>query len=233
MSGRGRPKSNGVSERRRHSHVEAEPVSYYSVIARLLTVDNFSPPPDTATMARSNTPKAALTPPSKMTTIPLTDPDMPNPKGLWITSAVVLYIAGIPLTTLLARNSLVHHAVSTLSSSIVTIASVGAHTSPSTPTSTIAALSTLYATVTFALSGVASVAGVDAAHAGGRDNLLPRAQERDLKGLPLRLKSAHLHLLEMFGGYVLAVVLALGQGSQPEPVVVNLLGMHVIAKVFL
>lgn len=51
------------------------------------------------------------------------------------------------------------------------------------------------------------------------------------EGLPLRLYSAHYHLMEMFPGW--AVVAALAQGIAPhDQGVVNLLGLHVVAKCF-
>lgn len=51
-------------------------------------------------------------------------------------------------------------------------------------------------------------------------------------GLPLRLRSAHYNLMEMFPGFALAAALA--QTSAPgNQQIINLLGLHVMAKVLL
>lgn len=65
----------------------------------------------------------------------------------------------------------------------------------------------------------------------GRDNKEPRAQVQNLRGLPLRLHSAHYNMLEKFPGFALSAALA--QAMAPgEQSLINLLGLHVISKVF-
>jgi len=57
----------------------------------------------------------------------------------------------------------------------------------------------------------------------------PRAQDAQLRGLPLRLKSAHLNMVESFPSF--AVVAALAQTMAPaDPQIRNLLGLHVLTK---
>lgn len=95
----------------------------------------------------------------------------------------------------------------------------------------IAALAALYATVTYALTGAASAAGQAAGIQGRFDNKHPRANTKNLTGLPLRMHSAHYNLMEMFPGWAIAAALAqaIAPGDQH---VINLLGLHVISKVF-
>lgn len=54
----------------------------------------------------------------------------------------------------------------------------------------------------------------------------------NLAGLPLRLQSAHNNMMEMFPGFALAAALAMSIAPNNQHII-NLLGMHVIAKVFL
>ena len=66
----------------------------------------------------------------------------------------------------------------------------------------------------------------------GLDPLHPRQHLRALEGLPLRLHSAHYGLLENFAPFALAAALA--QIIAPnDRELVNLLGYHVLAKVFM
>lgn len=153
-----------------------------------------------------------------------------NPSGLLLTGFSALFLAAIPLTSYITQpNSIFEKSINGLTS---TLTHLIPSSSPTTSTNKIAALATLYLTVTYALSGAASAAGINAAYAEGRDNNYPRKQVAGLKeGLPLRLYSAHYHLMEMFPGW--AVVAALAQGIAPEDQgVVNLLGLHVVAKCF-
>ena len=63
----------------------------------------------------------------------------------------------------------------------------------------------------------------------GLDNDHPRKHVSNLKGLPLRLRSAHYALMENFPAFALAAALA--QVIAPaDSQVVNLLGFHIIAK---
>lgn len=65
----------------------------------------------------------------------------------------------------------------------------------------------------------------------GLDSNTPRQHLTQMRGLPLRLFSAHTNLMETFPSF--AVAAALTQALAPKnQVLVNLLGFHVIAKVF-
>ena len=60
------------------------------------------------------------------------------------------------------------------------------------------------------MTGAGSAAGVDAGNKEGRDNAHPRAQEKNLTGLPLRLVSAHKQIVETFSGFAVTAALAAG-----------------------
>lgn len=157
-------------------------------------------------------------------------PHSENPSGLLLTGFSALFLAAIPLTSYITQpNSIFEKSLNGLTS---TLTHLIPSSSPTSSTNKIATLATLYLTVTYALSGAASAAGINSAYAEGRDNNYPRKQVVGLKeGLPLRLYSAHYHLMEMFPGW--AVVAALAQGIAPrDQGVVNLLGLHVVVKCF-
>lgn len=59
----------------------------------------------------------------------------------------------------------------------------------------------------------------------------PRASVNNLSGLPLRLRSAHYNLLEMFPGFALAAALAYVSAPKNQQLI-NLLGLHVLLKSF-
>lgn len=154
-----------------------------------------------------------------------------NPSGLLLTGFSALFLAAIPLTSYITQpNSIFEKSLNGLTSTLTHLIPSSSPTASST--NKIATLATLYLTVTYALSGAASAAGINSAYAEGRDNNYPRKQVVGLKeGLPLRLYSAHYHLMEMFPGW--AVVAALAQGIAPhDQGVVNLLGLHVVVKCF-
>ncbi|EMD00310.1 hypothetical protein BAUCODRAFT_372995 [Baudoinia panamericana UAMH 10762] len=155
-----------------------------------------------------------------------------NPQGLAMAGFGALFLAAVPLTSWLAQpNGLLERAINGTCSAIAFIGSAGSN-SRVAQTGKIAALSTLYITMTYALSGAGAAAGVDAGNKEGRDNNYPRAQVANLRGLPLRLHSAHYNLMEMFGGFGLTAALA--QAVAPtDQTVVNLLGLHVLSKCFL
>lgn len=70
------------------------------------------------------------------------------------------------------------------------------------------------------------------AREGGLDNQHPRKHIHTLEGLPLRMRSAHYGLLENFPAY--AVAAALAQLLAPNNrEIINLLGFHVFAKLFI
>ena len=93
------------------------------------------------------------------------------------------------------------------------------------------ALSALYIFATFAGTGALSAAGQAMSSEKGLDNNHPRKHVNNLKGLPLRMRSAHYNMMEMFPGFALAAGLtqALAPNNQQ---LINLLGLHVLAKVF-
>jgi len=136
------------------------------------------------------------------------------------------------VTSFIAQpNGLLEKAVNGVCSTVAFLGSAGANTKVA-QTGKIAALSTLYVAMTYALSGAGSAAGVAAGCEEGRDNLHPRKQVEKLEGLPLRLHSAHYNLMEMFPGF--AITAALAQAMAPgDQALINLLGLHVISKVFL
>ena len=95
----------------------------------------------------------------------------------------------------------------------------------------IPALSALYVFAAYGASGALSVAGQAMARPEGADPSHPRRHLDALEGLPLRLHSAHYGLMENFPAFALAAALA--QALSPaDSHVVGLLGLHVLAKVF-
>lgn len=84
------------------------------------------------------------------------------------------------------------------------------------------------------------MAALASGHLCGCDNRYPRRYVAELTGLPLRIYSAHVHMMEHLGGYTLMVALlvvgtrAAGgvAADSDEGVVVGLLGLHVVLKVF-
>lgn len=154
-----------------------------------------------------------------------------RPVGLSTAAVGGVFLAFIPLTTWLAQpNTLLSQALTGVCRTLAYISTFG-RTSSTSSTGKLAALSTLYIAFTYAFSGAASAAGTDAACEEGRDNSHPRKQVERLSGLPLRLHSAHYNLMEMFPGFALSA--ALTQAMAPgDEVLVNLLGLHVLCKVF-
>ena len=95
----------------------------------------------------------------------------------------------------------------------------------------IPAMSALYIFWTFGASGAISSAGQAMGREEGLDNNEPRKHINNLSGLPLRLRSAHYGLLENFPAFALAAALAQMLAPNNREIV-NLLGFHVIAKLF-
>ncbi|SMR60601.1 unnamed protein product [Zymoseptoria tritici ST99CH_3D1] len=154
-----------------------------------------------------------------------------NPKGLAVAAAGPLFLALIPVTNWISQpGGFLEKGVNGVIGGVGLLASAGASTHIAQG-GKIAALAAIYATATYALSGAASAGGQDAGTQGGRDNNHPRAALANLQGLPLRLYSAHQHLMEMFPGWAIAAALA--QVISPnDQHIINLLGLHVIAKLF-
>lgn len=75
----------------------------------------------------------------------------------------------------------------------------------------IPALTLVYAIWTFAGSGAISVAGQAMSRSEGLDNNHPREHRQNMKGLPLRLMSAHHSLMEIFPLFASAACLAMGR----------------------
>lgn len=155
-----------------------------------------------------------------------------NPKGFALLGSDLLFVATIPLTSFLAQpNGILEKVVNALCRSVAFVSSAGSSSRVS-QSKKIASLSALYLYITYAFSGTASATGVNAGTKEGRDHSKPRTQVQNLKGLPLRLHSAHYNLLENFGGFALSA--ALTQSMAPaDQTLINLLGLHVLSKVFL
>ena len=99
------------------------------------------------------------------------------------------------------------------------------------PDRMIPALALVYAIWTFAGSAALSVAGQAMSRPEGHDNSHPRKHRQSMTGLPLRLMSAHHALMESFPLFASAASLA--QGLAPgDQEILNLLGLHVLLKVF-
>lgn len=127
----------------------------------------------------------------------LADDGVENPAGLSMIGFGALFLAAVPVTSFITQpGGVLEKAVNGVCHSVAWLGTAGA-TGAVAQTGKIAALSTLYITVTFALTGAASVAGQAAGSKQGRDNKMPRASTASLRGLPLRLYSAHSNLMEM------------------------------------
>ncbi|CBX97003.1 hypothetical protein IAQ61_008051 [Plenodomus lingam] len=148
-----------------------------------------------------------------------------NPSGAATLLAIPSYLAMVPVTSYLTKpgsitQSLTHALIKLLP---------GVGATAITSGRAIPALSALYIFWTFAATGVISAAGQAMGRAEGLDVEHPRAHIQELRGLPLRLHSAHYAVLENFGAFALTAALA--QVTAPNDAqIVNLLGFHVIAK---
>ncbi|CZT23341.1 uncharacterized protein RCC_09054 [Ramularia collo-cygni] len=153
-----------------------------------------------------------------------------NSKGFAMAAAGPVFLAAIPVTSWITQpGGLLEKVINGLIGGVGLFASAGASSSVAQG-GKIAALAALYASVTFAISGATSVAGQAAGNPQPYDNKHPRANINNLTGLPLRLYSAHHQLIEHFPGWAIAAALAqaIAPGDQH---IINLLGLHVIAKV--
>lgn len=142
-----------------------------------------------------------------------------------------VFLAFIPVTSWLTQSGgVLEKGVDAIIGSVGLLASAGASSSIAQG-GKIAALAALYATMTYALTGAASSSAQAAGLRGGLDKNHPRANTKQLTGLPLRMHSAHYNLMEMFPGWAIAAALAqtISPGDQH---IINLLGLHVISKVF-
>jgi len=154
-----------------------------------------------------------------------------NPNAFLLTGVFgPLFLAGVPLTSWATQpNGLIQSTIHAFLNTIAYVSTAGSTTSLP-PSATLPALTAVYIAVTYAFTGGASVAAVTAGNPKGRDNKAPRANETNLKGLPLRMKSAHMNLVEMFPGFAVTAALAAALAPQDQQII-NLLGLHVLAKV--
>ncbi|KAG9195462.1 hypothetical protein G6011_00583 [Alternaria panax] len=161
-----------------------------------------------------------------------------NPSGAMLAGFAPMYLAAIPVTSFLTKpNSVTQSLVQALISLIP-----GVTTTAITSGRAISALSAIYLFWTFGASGAISAAGQAMGREEGLDMEHSRKHVHKLDGLPLRLRSAHYALMEnfpvkkvinkdMIAAFALAAALA--QVLAPRDVqIVNLLGYHVIAKLF-
>ncbi|KAH7041440.1 uncharacterized protein B0I36DRAFT_312854 [Microdochium trichocladiopsis] len=152
-----------------------------------------------------------------------------NPGGAALAVSSVAYIAFIPVTSYLARTDSVQNLIKALAGVIP-----GFHASSAVPgavysSGIIPALSAVYAFWTYAGSGALSATGQAIGCEGGYNNDHPRQHIGELRGFPLRLRSAHYGLVENFTPWALAA--ALSQVLAPgDAQIVSLLGVHVLIK---
>ncbi|MCJ1356734.1 MAG: hypothetical protein MMC33_006729 [Icmadophila ericetorum] len=95
---------------------------------------------------------------------------------------------------------------------------------------TVPALAAIYFFVAFIGSSSLSAAGL-AATTKEMDLNHPRAQQASLSGLPLRLKSAHLNMVENFPAFALSAALVHTIAPTNQHLI-NLLGFFVLNKTF-
>ncbi|MCJ1447716.1 MAG: hypothetical protein MMC23_008227 [Stictis urceolatum] len=147
-----------------------------------------------------------------------------NPQGLLMGAFSLAFLGAVPVTTYLTKPG---GAFESVLQAYLRVLLPGAATVSSDRL--IPAMTAVYAFFTFAATGAFSAAGVAAAHEEGMDMNSPRSQVNNLRGLPLRLRSAHYNLMEMFPGF--AVTAALAQAIAPgNQQLINLLGLHVVSK---
>ena len=179
-----------------------------------------------------------------------------NPSGIFTLGAAVAFLIAVPITTYITAPGGV------LQSFVETAVRIVPGTADIPNNRIVPALSALYIFMTFGVTGAASGAGQAMAREGGLDDnrklnpsdlfphsacLMkvskviptpgltppdPRKDIHNLRGLPLRMRSAHYNLMEMFPGFALAAALtqSLAPGNQQ---LINLLGLHVLVKCFL
>ncbi|CZR68557.1 uncharacterized protein PAC_18456 [Phialocephala subalpina] len=122
-----------------------------------------------------------------------------NPNGILMAAFGPVFLVFIPVTNYFtSSNGVVQKSASTLLSSIP---------GEIPKDREIAALSAFYIFWSFAATGALSAAGQGASRKEGLDNNHPRKDVNNLTGLPLRLRSAHYNLMEMFPGFALSAAL--------------------------
>lgn len=154
----------------------------------------------------------------------MSNDDSVNPSGLAIAAFGPIFLAAVPVTTFITKPG---GYVQTLLDAALKLIPGG--TIPADRV--IPAMSAIYIFWTFAGSGAISAAGQAAARKEGLDDNEPRKFVNNMVGLPLRMRSAHYNLMEMFPGF--ALVAALTQAGAPKnQQLLNLLGLHVLLKCF-
>lgn len=152
------------------------------------------------------------------------DNDSVNPSGLMLAAFAPVFLAAVPVTSYITKPG---GYVQTLVGTVLKLIPGGSIP----PNRVIPAMSAIYIFWTFAGSGAISAAGQAASRKEGLDDNEPRKFVNDMVGLPLRMRSAHYNLMEMFSGF--ALVAALAQALAPKnQQVLNLLGLHVLMKCF-
>lgn len=138
-------------------------------------------------------------------------------------SFAVAYAACVPLSTYLSKpGGFVQSALDT----VLTYTIPGVVKNRQIP-----AIAAFYIYAVYPVSGAFSVAGQAAARKAF-DNNHPRKHDVELRGFPLRLRSAHLNLMETFPPFALAAGLAqiLAPNNQQ---ITNLLGLYALVRVFI
>lgn len=152
-----------------------------------------------------------------------------NPAGATIAVSALGYIAFIPVTSYLARADPIQNLVKAVAGIVPGFTASSALPGATYAAGIIPALSAVYAFWTFGASGALSATGQAIGRSAQFDNDHPRQHVGDLRGFPLRLRSAHYNLLENFTPWALAAALA--QVIAPgDPEIVSLLGLHVLLK---
>ncbi|KAK7909071.1 hypothetical protein PG985_014949 [Apiospora marii] len=156
----------------------------------------------------------------------------PNPKGIYSGLMFLSYLGLIPLTDYVARTGALQYLVRTTVSLLPGCAPIAADANNTIAAQgMIPALAALYLFVSHGVTGALSGAGQTMARPEGLDLSHSRRHLGHLAGFPLRLYSAHQNLMENFPAWALGA--ALTQALRPDDAhLVSLLGLHVLAKVF-
>ena len=146
-----------------------------------------------------------------------------NPSGLAVAAFGPVFLAAVPITSYITKPG------GFVQSAVETFLKLVPGTSTISSDRVIPALSGLYIFWTFAGTGAISAAGQAASRPEGLDDNEPRKFVNNLVGLPLRMRSAHYNLMEMFPGFALTAALAQTMAPRNQQIL-NLLGLHVLAK---
>jgi uncharacterized MAPEG superfamily protein len=153
-----------------------------------------------------------------------------NPSGLLIGPIFTpLYLAFVPLTSYLTRPGpgLLNSTLNAL-----TYRMIPSLPKPLPDSARIPALAALYTFVAFGATGAFSAGGQAAGRAEGLDNNEPRTHHAQLRGLPGRLRAAHLHLCENFAAWAVSAGLAVALGQGGDAHIEGLLKLVVVLKCY-